>query len=201
MLRDAHTALGGVCGHEARREKAVGELMRLHQSEQSRWFKDRGFEQSAREDTCWRGFFDETREGRANSHVERLSAPTRMLTNMNGMFTEASRFFGARGSIFNLKRTESATRQEQADIKSARAKLMNALQRDGKSVPSDMRKLLQMDAVLSDCNVQRAIEGLAKAVVIRHRARRDGRPSSTNACAPERPMARAASYRVAWQCS
>ena len=147
--------------HGPRRERAVGELMRLHQAEQRRWFKDRGFEQSAREDTCWRGFFEETREGRTNSHVERLSGPTRTHTSMKGMFSEASRYFGAPGSIFNLRRTENATRQEKADIDDSRARLMQALEDDGKSVPHDMRELLQMDKVLSDWNVQKAIEGLA----------------------------------------
>ena len=146
---------------DARREAAVQELLVLHKSEQSRWFNDRGFEQSAREDTCWRGFFEETREGRVNSHVERLSGPGRMHTTMKGMFREASRFFGARGAIFNLRRTEDATEQEKADIERARAEMMAALQRDGKRVPHDMGQLLEMSAVLSDWNVQKAIEGLA----------------------------------------
>ena len=147
--------------HEACRERAIGELMKLHQCEQTRWLQDRGYEQSAREDTCWRGFFEETREGRVNSHVQRLSGPGRMHSTMKGMFQEASRFFGAQGAIFNLRRAENASRQEQSDIEQARHALMDALWRDGKRVPSDMRQLLRLEAVLSDWNVQKAIDGLA----------------------------------------
>ena len=147
--------------HEACRERAIGELMKLHQREQTRWMQDRGYEQSAREDTCWRGFFEETREGRVNSHVQRLSGPGRMHSTMKGMFKEASRFFGAQGAIFNLRRAENASRQEQSDIEQARHALMDALRRDGKRVPSDMRQLLRLEAVLSDWNVQKAVDGLA----------------------------------------
>ena len=157
--RDAHKE--GLDEHDARRERAVGELILVHKDEQSRWYKDRGFEQSAREDTCWRGFFEETREGRVNSHVERLSGPGRMHTNMKGMFQEASRFYGARGAIFDLRRAENATKQEKEDIERSRAELMKALRCDGKCVPPDMRPLLQSSAVFSDWNVQKAIEGLA----------------------------------------
>ena len=55
------------------RASAVDALMLLHEAEQRRWFADRGYERAAKEDTCWRGFFEETRDGRKGAHVEYLS--------------------------------------------------------------------------------------------------------------------------------
>ena len=106
-------------GVEEKRSAAVDALMLLHADEQRRWYKDRGYEQSEREDTCWRGFFEETRDKGDRCHVESLSGPTRRHADMPGMFREASRYFGAPGSIFNLQRRERADSRGQRDIDEA----------------------------------------------------------------------------------
>ena len=40
--------------------------------EQARWEADRGFEEHRYSDTCWRGFFEDTRAKRVYSHVEKV---------------------------------------------------------------------------------------------------------------------------------
>ena len=67
---------GSIAKLEADRAVAVAELVAIHQAEQTRWYKDRGYEEATREETCWRGFFEEVKADRVDSHVERLSTPT-----------------------------------------------------------------------------------------------------------------------------
>ena len=158
----APSGVGGMGkGVNEQREAAVNALFQLHQAEQRRWLHDRGYEKSLREDTCWKGFFEETRDQGVRSHIESLSGPTRRHKDMPGMFKEASRYFGAPGNIFNLQRREKASVRERRRIDEAQESMMEALQKDGKRVPLDMYELLSSEKLLSDWNVQKAIESLA----------------------------------------
>ena len=145
----------------SQRTAAIDALVSIQQAEQARWYKDRGYEETAREDTCWKGFFEEVKAGRVNSHVERLSTPTGVAKTPAAIFAEVGRHFGAPGSIFNLERLGRMAPAERARVTASRSKLFAALRADGKVVPPDMRGLLAIDNVLTPWNVQRAIEGLA----------------------------------------
>ena len=61
---------------EMQRQSTQEELLRLLQSEQERWARDRRYEEFLNEGTCCRAFFDDVREARVHSHIEKLQNET-----------------------------------------------------------------------------------------------------------------------------
>ena len=57
---------------EGARDAALDRLAAMVRKEQVRWEADRGFEEHRYSDTCWRGFFEDTRAKRVYSHVEKV---------------------------------------------------------------------------------------------------------------------------------
>ena len=125
---------GSVEGWAERRAAAEAGLLRLLEAEQRRWHADRGYDESLREDTCWRGFFEEARAGRVYSYVERLHGLTGVCRGMPAIFREVSRHFGAVGSIFNIQRLTRATHAGRRAAETDTERLVRALREDGKTV-------------------------------------------------------------------
>ena len=74
-------------------------------------------------ETCWRGFFEETRTNRVDSRIDRLQG-ARPCKDMKSIFRETSRYFGAPGSILNLRRLQRSTPSERRRIERSRTRIM-----------------------------------------------------------------------------
>ena len=132
------------------------QLLDLVSREQTRWARDRGYEEYTQADTCCRAFFEDARDARVYSHIEKLRGPHgHTHTTMKALLKEAKRHYGAKGSIFNLQRV----RDREDDT--SREVLMDALRADGRCVPAHLRDCLSVDALFDDWNVQYAIEEMA----------------------------------------
>ena len=67
-------------------------VLALERSKQMRWAKDRAYEEYTQADTCCRTFFENVREPRVYSHIEKLIGPSgHTFTSMRSMLKEARR--------------------------------------------------------------------------------------------------------------
>ena len=142
---------------ESQRTDADRALVELQRSEQERWARDRAYEQYTQEGTCSRAFFEDMRDARVYSHIEKLRGRGNTYTEMKDLLTEAKRYFGAPGSIFNLQRTLDAE-----DIR-CRGILFDALRADNRVIPEHLRDKLRVEALFDVWNVQYAIEEMASS--------------------------------------
>ena len=128
--------------------------------EQARWEADRGFEEHRYSDTCWRGFFEDTRAKRVYSHVEKVFTARGTERRTTPKILEYAReYFGARGSIFNL--------QHEHD-RAARRRLYDALRSDGKRIRDADRGQLGIASMLTPERVQQAIAELCSQLSLIH---------------------------------
>ena len=82
------------------RDQADAALLELERKEQRRWEKDRAYDHHVHGNNCSRRFFEEIKEARIYSHIEKLRGPHgNTYTSMPDLHREAKRYFGAPGSI------------------------------------------------------------------------------------------------------
>ena len=148
---------------EHRREQAIAQraaidstLTELRQEEQTRWYRDRAYQEYRQEGTCSRAFFEDVKDARVYSHIEKLRGPNgETYSKMRDMLTEARRFYGAKGSLFNRQREHTAEGEKCRQI------LMDALRADNRIIPATLKESLSVDAMFTQWNVQYAIEEMA----------------------------------------
>jgi ribonuclease HI len=132
------------------------ELLALRQEELTRWYRDRSYQEYRQEGTCSRTFFEDVKNTRVYSHIEKLRGPNgETYTKMPDMLTEARRHFGAKGALFNLQRECGAEEERCQRI------LMDALRADRRAIPETLKELLSVEAIFTPWNVQYAIEEMA----------------------------------------
>ena len=141
----------------AEQKKIYSELEALVRKEQQRWMDDRGYEDHIYGDTCWRGFFEDTRTARVYSHIEWVRGNFGKVHRCTGaILQQARRYFCAAGSIFNLRQARTPER----DI--ARERLLRALRDDGKCLREHDRAALSLTNTFTPERVQQAINELSE---------------------------------------
>ena len=148
---------------ERRREQALthrkdidARLLEMARKEQERWAKDRGYEEYTTAGTCCRAFFEDVRDAHVYSHIEKIVGRNGYTySTMKGMLSEARRYYGDRGSIFNLQR------QRDAEDDRCRGILLRALRQDKRVIPERLRAQLSVAHLFEVWNVQYAIEEMA----------------------------------------
>ena len=120
------------------RQSTQEELLRLLQSEQERWARDRRYEEFLNEGTCCRAFFDDVREARVHSHIEKLQSETgttaRHHRKQQDLLGAAKEYFGGKGKVFNRGPHRNGAR-----ARNCRTQLLDALNNDGRVIPENMR--------------------------------------------------------------
>ena len=140
---------------EARQREVEDQLEEIVAAEQRRWCENRGYENHLHGETCWRGFFEDTRVSRTYSHIEQVQTHAgRTFTSTGEILKETRRHFCGDGQIFNLHR------QHTASTSTNRQRLYDALVTDGKGIRATDRDQLSLDTMFTPERVQEAINEL-----------------------------------------
>ena len=154
---DEPTKAARVAHFLRRKEEIEEEMLEIVEEKQRHWLKDRSFDEFTTGETCSRAFFEEARNARVYSHIDHVKNKNgQKITGTGHIMRQAREHFGARGSIFNLN-PEGTNNRDESD---ARARLLDAIQRDGKILTNEQSARLSIETVFSPENVQVAIDEL-----------------------------------------
>ena len=137
---------------------AQSKLLELQMKEQTRWVKDRDFEDRIPGESCTRRFFRDVRGSRVDSHMTELRDPGgKVHRTMPSILKATAKHFMDEGAVLNRTppQNEALARQ-----KKCQGWLLQSLTKDNRILSDTQSNLLQIKNVFTPDNIQKAIMDL-----------------------------------------